>query len=102
MQFSFSVDQEVTTVAQNEVEQKLLDTIELGGIYQHSKNKEYYKVIHIARSCDDCSLYVVYQALYDNKFGSNIVWLRRLEEFLEKRIVDGVLVDRFKYIKKAA
>ena len=44
---------------------------------------------------------VFYRALYnDPKFGNNALWLRPIKMFLEKVVVDGKKVPRFKFVGK--
>ena len=71
----------------------------IGGIYQHFRNKNYYKIIALATSTKDVKeKLVVYEALYDNPVSK--VWVRPLEEFLELIEHDGSLVERFSYREK--
>jgi hypothetical protein len=67
------------------------------GRYQHYKGK-FYKVIGVARHSETLEELVVYRALYDSeKFGKNSLWVRPKSMFLERVIVDGRKVPRFKY-----
>jgi hypothetical protein len=66
------------------------------GKYLHFKGKE-YEVLGIARHSETLEELVVYRALYsDEKFGANALWARPKEMFLEKFIVNGKSVPRFK------
>ena len=64
-------------------------------IYEHYKGMK-YQVIGIAKHSETLEEMVVYQALY----GSNKIWVRPLDMFFDKIILNGVLVDRFKEITK--
>lgn len=63
------------------------------GKYQHWKGKM-YEVIGIAKHSETLKEFVVYRALY----GKNELWIRPKEMFLEKVIVNGKEIPRFKYI----
>jgi len=70
------------------------------GKYQHYKGK-FYRVIGVARHSETLEELVVYQALYYTKeFGKNSLWVRPKKMFLEKLIIKGKKVPRFKYISK--
>jgi hypothetical protein len=71
------------------------------GKYQHYKGK-FYRVIGIARHSEHPKKeFVVYKALYRSKeFGSNALWIRPKEMFLEHVNVNGKPVPRFKYLRK--
>ena len=55
-----------------------------------------YKMLGTACHSESLEKVVVYQALY----GSNEIWVRPLDMFFDKIILNGVLVDRFKEITK--
>jgi hypothetical protein len=67
------------------------------GIYQHSKTGKMYRVIEIAKYSETLEEFVVYEALYDNPVSK--LWIRPLSMFMEKVVVKGKKVPRFKYIK---
>ncbi len=69
------------------------------GRYQHYKG-HFYKVLGVARHSEDPKEeFVVYQALYENKdFGRNVLWIRPKGMFMEKVVVDGRKVPRFRYV----
>ena len=69
------------------------------GEYEHYKKKRCL-VIGVARHSETLEKLVVYRALYDSAdFGSDSLWVRPLEMFLENVVVDGVEVPRFRLIK---
>ncbi|MFA9289360.1 MAG: DUF1653 domain-containing protein [Weeksellaceae bacterium] len=68
------------------------------GIYQHYKNKQFYKVIGVAKHSETLEDLVVYEALYDNLRSK--LWVRPLAMFIEDVEVDGVYVPRFNFIKE--
>lgn len=63
----------------------------IGGVYEHYKRHDQYRVLHVALLQEDKAPYVVYEAQY----GDKIIWLRPLAEFLGIVIVDGVEIPRF-------
>ena len=67
-----------------------MNEVKIGGIYRHYKNKE-YKVLAIAINSETLEKMVVYQALY----GEREIWVRPLQMFVEKVIVDGKEILRF-------
>ena len=70
------------------------------GKYLHFKGKM-YEVIGVARHSETSEEFVVYRALYDSEeFGKNALWIRPKKMFLEKVVVDGKEVPRFKYMGK--
>lgn len=64
--------------------------IKIGNKYRHFKGYEYL-VLHVAKHSETLENLVVYQALY----GERGIWVRPLEMFLDKKEVDGKLVNRF-------
>lgn len=70
-----------------------------GGIYQHYRTKNQYKVIGLAHHSETLEEMVVYQGLYDSEeFGSKSIWVRPLHLFVDAVVVDGQSLPRFKYI----
>jgi len=65
------------------------------GIYRHYKGN-LYEVLTTAQHSETEEWMVVYKALY----GEEGMWVRPYEMFVEKVEVNGVMVDRFKYINK--
>jgi hypothetical protein len=71
------------------------------GKYQHYKGK-FYEVIGVARHSETLEEMVVYRALYNSKeFGKNALWVRPKKMFLEKIMVDGKKMPRFRYVGKS-
>lgn len=66
------------------------------GIYKHYKGGV-YKVLGVAKSSEDYSDLVVYEALYDNSMSK--LWVRPLEDFLAEVEVEGKKVKRFEFIE---
>ena len=62
------------------------------GKYRHYKGKE-YEVLGVARHSETLEEIVVYRALYS----AHDLWVRPLNMFREKVIVDGKKVPRFQY-----
>lgn len=66
-----------------------------GAVFRHYKGKE-YKIVTVGRHSEDLQLYVVYEGLYDcPEFGERPVWIRPLDMFLEKVVIDGKEMPRF-------
>ena len=63
------------------------------GIYRHFKGNM-YKVIGIATHSESLEEMVVYIPQY----GEGKMWVRPLDNFLSKKIVDGEEVERFEFI----
>ena len=63
------------------------------GLYEHYKGAM-YEVFMTARHSETEEWMVVYKALY----GDEGMWVRPFDMFFEKVEVDGVMVDRFKYL----
>ena len=64
------------------------------GKYKHFKGGE-YEVIGVAKHSETLEDFVVYKALY----GKKDLWIRPLQMFLEKTVVNGRKIDRFKKIR---
>ncbi len=69
--------------------------IKIGQKYRHFKGNEYL-VLYVAKHSETLEELVVYQALY----GEHGIWVRPLEMFLDKKEVDGALVERFTEIRE--
>ncbi len=65
------------------------------GVYQHYKGKNYV-VMELAKHSESLEWMVIYMCLYDNS--ESKIWVRPLKMFLEKVLVDGKEIPRFKYI----
>lgn len=83
-------------IQSHEYQADLVDKVVINGIYQHSRNKNNYRVIAVSRHTQDLAWYVVYEALYDNEVST--IWHRPLEMFLEAVVIDGVATPRFIYV----
>jgi hypothetical protein len=80
------------------IEQKLVEQIKIGSLYEHYSGKR-YKVLMLGRSSEDTTLQVVYQGLYScEEFGDNPIWIRPLSMFLETVTVDNKRAPRFKEV----
>ena len=66
------------------------------GRYRHYKGND-YQVIGVARHSEDESELVVYRPLY----GEGALWVRPLQMFTESLVVDGRMVERFRYVSEA-
>ena len=67
------------------------------GIYRHYKGKR-YEVLGTAHHSETLEELVVYRALYKTRFGRNSLWVRPQKMFLEKVVLGGVKVPRFRFI----
>ena len=65
------------------------------GRYRHYKGR-FYRVMGVARHSETLEELVVYRALY----GDRGLWVRPKKMFLEKVMIGGKKVPRFKYVKK--
>lgn len=70
------------------------NNVVIGKKYRHFKGNEYL-VLHVAKHSETLEEMVVYQALY----GERGIWVRPLSMFLEKKEVDGKMINRFEEIK---
>ena len=68
----------------------MMEEVKIGGIYRHYKNKE-YKVLAVATHTETLEKMVVYQALY----GDREIWVRPLQMFMERIVIDGKEIPRF-------
>ena len=69
------------------------------GLYEHYKGGR-YEVIGVARHSETLQEMVVYRAVYDSEeFGSDALWVRPKEMFLENVTVGGKEMPRFRFIK---
>ena len=65
------------------------------GLYRHYKGPK-YEVFMTAQHSETEEWMVVYKALY----GDEGNWVRPYDMFVSKVEVEGVMVDRFKYLNK--
>ena len=69
------------------------------GKYKHYKGG-FYKIIGIAIHSETLEEMVVYRALYGSKeFDKNALFVRPKQMFLERVVVDGKEVQRFKFVE---
>jgi len=66
------------------------------GTYEHYKGKQ-YEVIGLAKDSENLQDFVVYKALYKNKY-KDYLWIRPKKEFCGKVKIDCKEQKRFKYI----
>ena len=64
------------------------------GLYKHYKGN-LYEVFMTAQHSETEEWMVVYKALY----GDEGMWVRPYDMFVERVEVDGVMVDRFAFVK---
>jgi len=58
-----------------------------------------YQVLGMCRLAGPAYELVLYQALHnDPEFGDKALWVRPVEEFLSKVVVNGEEMDRFKFL----
>ncbi len=75
-----------------------MKTIKVGR-YRHYKGK-FYMVIGTARHSENPRQeFVVYRALYKNRFGNRSLWIRPKKMFMENMIVEGKKVPRFRFVR---
>ena len=67
------------------------------GEYKHYKGG-LYNVLGVAKNSETLEDMVIYEALYDNDISK--VWVRPVNMFLDKAIVNGMKIPRFKYVGK--
>ena len=67
------------------------------GKYQHFKGKK-YEVIGVGRDSETLAEVVIYKALYRSGFGENALWVRPLDNFMQKVEKEGKELLRFKKI----
>ena len=70
------------------------------GRYRHYKGNE-YTVLGVALHSETLEKLIIYKALYESEeFGKDVIWIRPIEMFEDKKIVDGKVVNRFERIKE--
>lgn len=78
-----------------------MNTVIIGGRYQHYKGREYI-VLMIALHSETREEMVVYQGQYeDAEFGNTPIWVRPLSMFIEEVDVDGERRPRFTLLKES-
>ena len=68
------------------------------GKYQHYKNRNFYRVLGIAKHSETLEDLVVYEALYDNPRSK--LWVRPMRMFQERVEYNGKMVPRFTFISE--
>jgi hypothetical protein len=68
------------------------------GLYEHYKGHQ-YEVLGVARHSETLEEMVIYRALYDSsEFGSDALWVRPKEMFLELVKIEGREMPRFRFV----
>ena len=71
--------------------------VKIGGIYAHYKTpKNLYKVIAFGTQEATNKICVIYQAEY----GKKLIFVRDVDTWLDKPVVNGKKIPRFKFVKK--
>lgn len=71
------------------------------GVYQHWKNPEhYYRILGFALDRNTLEKRVIYRQLYEGDYPKGTRWDGIEREFLEKIVVNGKEIPKFKYIGK--
>ncbi len=65
------------------------------GIYRHFKGNKYH-ILGVAQHSEDGSNLVVYRPMY----GSEDLWVRPVEMFLETVMLNGKQVPRFEFLQQ--
>lgn len=72
-----------------------MSELKINGVYRHYKNK-LYQVIGVGHHTETLEELVFYRALYNSEeFGSEALWVRPKDMFLETVEVEGKQVPRF-------
>ncbi len=72
--------------------------VKIGGMYQHYKNKNFYKVLCMAKDSESLVDTVVYEAQYTNPISK--VWTRPYDEWSAEVELNGVKQPRFKLVEE--
>ena len=70
----------------------------IGGLYQHYKNKNFYRVICLAKDSESLEDIVVYEAQYTNPISK--MWTRSYSEWSAEVELNGVKQPRFKFVEE--
>lgn len=76
-------------------DKSLINQINTNDVWQHYKGKQ-YRIIALACHPEELTLYVVYEALYNNPVSQ--IWHRPMEMFLGTLEIDGTIVPRFVHV----
>jgi hypothetical protein len=71
--------------------------VKVGDIYQHYKNKNFYKVLCLVKDSETLQDVVVYEAQYQNPISK--LWARPYSEWSAEVELDGVKQPRFKLVE---
>ncbi len=71
------------------------------GIYRHYKGN-LYRILGVGKHSETQEELVIYQPLYESKFGKDALWVRPLGMFLEDVDFNGKRVPRFSFVKENA
>jgi hypothetical protein len=73
---------------------------QVGGLYEHTRTKKRYRILGVGNHSETLEAVVIYQSQYDDpKFGSQAIWVRPKEMFMEQVEIDGKLLPRFQQIE---
>lgn len=92
------VNQMPPVVCVNEQERLLAESVVIGGVYRHYRNKKLYRILCVGRHSETEELQVVYQPLYDAPVYGSSLWIRPLTMFCELVEHEGQLVPRFEQV----
>lgn len=81
----------------NDTESSLVESLKVGGVYQHYRNKQLYRIESIGRHTETEKLMVVYKPLYIDATYQDSLWIRPLSMFCDQVAHEGFLVPRFQY-----
>lgn len=70
-----------------------------GGVYEHVKTGNRYKVLTVAKDSENLKDFVIYEALYNNEISK--FWIRPLESFTGDAVYpDGLPHPRFRLVEE--
>ena len=73
-----------------------MDNNIIGRLYKHFKGG-YYRVLMVAKNTETGEDLVIYKNINDSQ-----IWARPYDIFFEKVEVNGILVDRMKYVESVS
>ena len=83
----------------NDAESRLIESLVVGGVYQHYRNKQLYRIQSIGRHTETQELMVVYKPLYMAETFQDSLWIRPLSMFCEQVEHEGIQVARFNLVE---